>query len=322
MRSIINDKFYPCYLDIENFKSTLAFGWDGILLDALPNKNDFFEHLKTVKSLSSLFSEDKLYEFTTKYFKYISFIRNLYIWLDTTDDRELDEMMWSIPNRWNDYILELFEKYRTAQSLFDKILYDTILHDLLWNCKFDPNDPRIKEINMKRIFNKVYNGKIDTSMLSEASSITEILSNEENIIEDNIQIDNIAKELIQKKYTADLNNMYFDSLKLLSMYKDHNTIDSMKIEICKLYFINELLESKYVFNKDLSIRDKENYPSAITLRSNVLKDFKFYLNYILYIENEFNFDEFYIHTPYYKVFTLEREKIKNSRELINSFLNL
>lgn len=321
MKSIINDKFYPCYINIENFKSTVALGWNGILLDTLPNKDDFFNHLKTVKSVSSLFSEEKLYEFSIKYFQYVAFIRTFYIWLNTETDREDDAVMWKVPDQWNEYVIELFEKYRSSQSLFEKILYDTILHDLLWNSKFDPNDPRIKEINMQRISNKVYSTQRDLTTLTEASSITKVLSDEEFIDDEKILVlDKIGYELIEKKYDADLNNIYFDSIKILELYKGNNI--EVKRELCKLYFINELLESKYIFNNDLSIKDKENYALATALRSNILQDFKFYLNYILYTETGFNFDELYTYTPYYKVFKLERERIKNSREIINSLLNL
>jgi len=136
----------------------------------------------------------------------------------------------------------------------------------------------------------------------------------------NINIDEDGNILIKKNFEADLQRYYTNTLRLMKLYKNREKIEELKAELAKLFFINELIEVKYIYNKDLTNKEKEEYKSYQDLRANILSSFKLYLNYILSIENNFNFNEYYENSKYNEVVNIKHEQIRGLRKLLKTLL--
>lgn len=90
----------------------------------------------------------------------------------------------------------------------------------------------------------------------------------------------------------DIETEYQKSHKLLIEYDKAGSTDQIRDEICKLWFMNTILEKK--IHKP-SCKDKEK---LINLRSRILNDFKKYLKVILKEEPDFNFTDYFNNSPY------------------------
>lgn len=104
-----------------------------------------------------------------------------------------------------------------------------------------------------------------------------------------IKIDN---EFITIDTPKDIETEYQKSHKLLIEYDKVGSIDQMKDEICKLWFMNTTLEKK--IHKP-SCKEKNK---LVNLRSRILNDFKKYLKVILKEDPNFNFTDYFNNSPY------------------------
>ena len=102
---------------------------------------------------------------------------------------------------------------------------------------------------------------------------------------------------------------------MLVSYEKTNNIEGMKYELCKLWFMNTLLEKKIYNNKK---DDKTKYHKA---RAKILNDFNYYLKYICKHDKDFNFTEYYNNTPFSDAATkIDKHTLKYGVRLIKSIL--
>ena len=87
---------------------------------------------------------------------------------------------------------------------------------------------------------------------------------------------------------------YYASHKLLMQYEKSGNIEAMKYELCRLFYMNYILESRLYHNKILSNKEKN-----IKTRARILNDFNKYLKYVLSKDKSFNFAEYYESSPFY-----------------------
>lgn len=87
----------------------------------------------------------------------------------------------------------------------------------------------------------------------------------------------------------DLENEYQKSHKLLVAYDHTDSMEPMKHELAKLWFLNIVIEHKL---------EKKSDTALVNLRSRILNDFKKYLAKILKEEKDFDFSKYYEDSPY------------------------
>jgi hypothetical protein len=192
-----------------------------------------------------------------------------------------------------------------------------------------PKDIYSKMIRSKTVF-KVYNGKIESykgknvrellikllhkTFLKEATTVydfeeyflTELykLTNIEEAKDFAIQFDDEGNLLIEKPEKIDFEAEFAKSHKLLLPYEQNSNIGGMKYEVCKLWYLNLILEKKIHDKKII----KEELQDIHKVRARILNDFNKYLTVIISQEKDFNFIEYYEGTP----FNDSKIKIKSS----------
>jgi len=82
--------------------------------------------------------------------------------------------------------------------------------------------------------------------------------------------------------------------RLLKIAKDEGNAEELKQLVSIIYYINELIESKYVYSKQ-EYPDKNEY---MKLRANILSSLRTYLKEIYKLEPNFKFKEYYDTTKY------------------------
>lgn len=328
----IEDRFFPCYLNMGTVREAVSFGWKDFYSKDFSTPNPEIEdelvgHLKTNSQLVEMFDDDKLREIASIYLKYAEFIQSLHVWagnlfsaLDSGNGIDIDKAV-EYSSKWEDTLFEVYEKYRISQSMFDRILYDMILTDLLWNTRFDPRDPRIQDINKKRISIIRDKDHLDMEDMNQQASLEESVTNifgkvKSTINKYKIDIDDEGNILIKRNFRADLFKYYKNALRLMRMYKSQDKVDELKAELAKIFFINEIIEAKYLHNDRLTKEEKNEYKKYMDLRANILSSFKQYMDYVLVKEVEFDFNTYYENSPYAKALTLDRERLKGIRNLI------
>lgn len=309
----INKDFFPCYLDIQSAKANRALKWvnnqstSGGIIDSLYN------HFLKNPELVLLFDSDKIHELAEKYAEYSDNIDKLYAfvehYLSATEPTPSDD---DFCRRWRAIVSTLFEQYTAAQSVFDKTLYGILLNDFLWNVSLDPYNPIIQNYNLKRI-SDIRNSK---NILSE--SIKGFISEKINSV--NIDVDDDGTILIKKNHSADLAMYFNNSCRLMKLYRDTNNINKLKTELAKIYYINELIEIKYIYNQKRTADEQKNYKTFAGLRSNVLSTFKTYLTWVLEQDKEFDFESFYEKSPYGSVLSLSQNQIRGLKKLISTLV--
>lgn len=175
-------------------------------------------------------------------------------------------------------------------------------------------------VSKRNIIYELYNGSrkaynslnirnLVTDMINKLSIHKEEFSNSDNFVfaiteakDFPIQFDNNGDLLIAK--SKDINNIDFEeeynaSHKLLLIYSKNKHYDGMKYELCRLWFLNSLIERK-IYTKN----NKDLYK----VRARILNDFNKYMNEITESDKSFNFIEYYKETP----FNDDTVKIKSS----------
>lgn len=139
------------------------------------------------------------------------------------------------------------------------------------------------------IDNKEYT-KIYNRMIAPYTSIRAV----QEAKEFPIQFDGDGNLLIQKMGSLDFEHEYSKSHKLLLVYEKNMNMDGIRYELCKLWYMNLILEKKLYAN---SAR-REGKTLNNKARSKVLNDFNKYLKLVMIEDPNFNFIEYYEETPF------------------------
>lgn len=115
-------------------------------------------------------------------------------------------------------------------------------------------------------------------------------------------------------FMIDFDKEYNQSHMLLLNYDKTNDYEGMKYELCKLYYMVYLLETKRKKKDDKKIRDT---------RARILNDFNKYIKVVLRNQPNFNFNEYYEETPFYhNSLKIDADTVKYTTDQIKSLLLL
>lgn len=109
-----------------------------------------------------------------------------------------------------------------------------------------------------------------------------------------VQFDKDGNLLIKNMKKINFEAEYSKSHKLLLIYDENNNIEGMKYELSKLWFMNNILESK-IYNEKIK---EENKKELHKVRARILNDFNKYLKVVTSNDSDFNFTAYYNETPF------------------------
>lgn len=207
----------------------------------------------------------------------------------------------------------------SSDKVTPNYLYDTVIK----NSKvYKIYDGKVKDFNNNKI-NKFINSIKHNAKRMDESGILVDIKNEYSLATISearlapIQFSDNGDLLISKPDSViDLNAEYFNSHKLLIEYGKSNNMNGMKYELCRLYFINYILEKRIYSNKFSS--NKSDY---IKTRARVLNDFNKYLKIVLAKDNNFNFAKYYEDSPFYhNTIEVKNTTLSSIKKIINSIL--
>lgn len=139
--------------------------------------------------------------------------------------------------------------------------------------------------------------------------------NESTSIEEAISMDDEGNMLI---YRATLNTInYGDEIKkssdLCKLYKESSNLDGLKYELCKLWYINAMLEKRIK-------RNDSNKDTYMNNRRVCLNIFKTYMKHVLTLDDDFNFEAFYNSTPYGGAIRIDKNTLKYSVKALKELM--
>ena len=112
----------------------------------------------------------------------------------------------------------------------------------------------------------------------------------------------------------DLDEEYANTHRLLLNYDKTNNYDGMKYELCRLFYMNYILEKRLSKNNKHKSKD-------IKTRARVLNDFNKYLTILLKNQPRFNFSEYYEASPFYhNSIEIDKNTVKYTTDLLRSML--
>lgn len=119
-------------------------------------------------------------------------------------------------------------------------------------------------------------------------------------------------------YRATLNTLdYGDAInkssELCKLYKQSSNIEGIKYELCKLWYINCMLEKKIKRND----KNKEKYVNDRRICMNV---FKTYMKHVNTVDDDFNFVEYYNATPYGGAIRIDKNTLKYSIKALKELM--
>lgn len=138
-------------------------------------------------------------------------------------------------------------------------------------------------------YEKNYQNFIKQVVIKESESVEILNELKEFPLEFTREGDLIIKNLSKLDYQQE----YQKSHKLLLSYEKTNALEGMKYEISKLWLLNTELERKIYDPKES--KKKRDYT---LIRARILNDFNKYLKFINKQEKDFNFIQYYNHTPF------------------------
>ena len=116
-----------------------------------------------------------------------------------------------------------------------------------------------------------------------------------------------------------LDDEYAQSHKLLMNYEKTNNYEGMKYELCRLFYMNYILEKRLNAKGNHSIGKNK----SINTRARVLNDFNKYIKIVLKNQPTFNFGEYYEQSPFYpNTLEVDADTIKYTSDKIKSMLLL
>lgn len=119
-------------------------------------------------------------------------------------------------------------------------------------------------------------------------------------------------------YRATLNTLdYGDAInkssELCKLYKQSSNLEGLKYELCKLWYINCMLEKRIKRND----KNKEKYVNDRRICLNV---FKTYMKHVNTLDNDFNFVEYYNATPYGGAIRIDKNTLKYSIKALKELM--
>ena len=175
----------------------------------------------------------------------------------------------------------------------------------------------------KTIF-KVYNGPVKKFDPKKIESFVNNKINEfsSTITESNslpIQFDDNGDLLIRSKYGINFEKEYANCHKLLMNYESSGNYEGMKNELCKLWYMNGVIEER-VHDKSTSSHDKKELHKV---RARILNDFNKYMKILLKQEPDFNFTIYFENSPYNdKIVRVKKSTLDYSIDYIKKILRL
>ena len=139
--------------------------------------------------------------------------------------------------------------------------------------------------------------------------------NKKKSIGEAISMDDEGNMLIYKATlnTLDYGDAINKSSELCKLYKQSSNIEGIKYELCKLWYINCMLEKKIKRND----KNKEKYVNDRRICMNV---FKTYMKHVNTIDDDFNFVEYYNATPYGGAIRIDKNTLKYSIKALKELL--
>lgn len=139
--------------------------------------------------------------------------------------------------------------------------------------------------------------------------------NKKKSINEAVSMDDEGNMII---YRATLNTLdYGDAInkssELCKLYKQSSNIEGIKYELCKLWYINCMLEKKIKRND----KNKEKYVNDRRICMNV---FKTYMKHVNTIDDDFNFVEYYNATPYGGAIRIDKNTLKYSIKALKELM--
>ena len=155
--------------------------------------------------------------------------------------------------------------------------------------------------------------------LENIEKVNEAFLNIDGKLPVNIGLDKDGSLLVNKHISMDYAGVFAQSHRLIKMYQSVKNVDGVKYELCKQWFLLYLLENKVIYNKNklkqMLISDAKK-KEAIQIRSFILSDYKVYMKWVNKNDPNFNFNEYFKTTPFYK------ETFKIDKRLIQCILPL
>lgn len=136
-----------------------------------------------------------------------------------------------------------------------------------------------------------------------------------DIQNESISMDDEGNMLI---YRATLNTInYGDEIKksadLCKLYKESSNLEGLKYELCKLWYINAMLEKRIKRND----KRKDEYYGYRRICMNV---FKTYMKHVNTLDDDFNFTAYYNSTPYGGAIKIDKNTLKYSIKALKELL--
>lgn len=185
----------------------------------------------------------------------------------------------------------------------------TLIKKLQKNSNYVIKEQQLSILNESQFINSIDNN-IDTMLYLNEN--TNILSNDTKAIYESyikpyvdiyyyneakefpVQFDKDGNLLIKNMKKLNFESEYSKSHKLLLIYDENNNIEGMKYELSKLWFMNNIIESK-IYNEKIKEEDKKELHKV---RARILNDFNKYLKVVTSNDNSFNFTSYYNETPF------------------------
>lgn len=310
-------QFYPCYINFDQHKNSLAFGWKGFFVnDVEGTKSKFVEYLQSQKHLTSLFDNDKIYELATSYFLEINFIRQLFVWANWYINRVPEsrpEFLYTddeFIQMWNKKVKETYLNNKFSQSLFERTIFNQLLNDYLWNPLLDPSNPIVYEYNMQVINKPRADRIVSTSIYESTNPEDEHYISQAMISKDQKAALEISSDPLGH-YDTIANNLH--------NYRLTNDINAMKHELSKMYLIYQLIDINY--NHAL-YPDKHTRHDLSDLKNKIGRTLNIYLEVLAANDAAFNFKIFYETTEFVKVYRSEQNMVSHMREVMSCIGNV
>lgn len=187
--------------------------------------------------------------------------------------------------------------------------------------KVTPNYLYKKAINSSRVY-KIYEGRVKDFNFSKATAyLNDLSKKKKSVSESSDDIYCIETEINNNPIFNEFNIDNYDSeftntaISLLEYFNSDNT-EVVKEELCKLYYMNYMLEKKVYSNR---YADQRNH--IINLRSDIIDAINECVDYINIYESNFDFNSYYDESSYSSVtFNPKSNSIRNIKSIINDIL--
>jgi len=204
----------------------------------------------------------------------------------------------------------------------------------------NPNDFYKASKYSNKIY-KIYEGKVKDFKSSKAALLTKAISNRAKAIKEAVEfiskyavpdaLKNVLNPLLEVKELPvkldDAGNLYIKPIKgfnpeneyqgshkLLRTYEENKNYEGMKYELCRLWFLNNYIESRLSSNV-------KNKVELTKTRARVLNDFHKYLKMVTEAEKDFNFNAYFEQSPFSDSYIkIDNSTIKGAFKLIKDIL--